>query len=73
MLTHIKPLTSISIHAPHTRSDEREATIKTAGKISIHAPHTRSDGRAFTYLFEDVPISIHAPHTRSDSRAGKQV
>ena len=34
----------ISIHAPHTRSDDRwHIMARNSGMISIHAPHTRSD------------------------------
>ncbi len=38
-----RPNVHISIHAPHTRSDNHPAYYKTGGIISIHAPHTRSD------------------------------
>ena len=34
---------TISIHAPHTRSDTGGRTKKRRNGISIHAPHTRSD------------------------------
>ena len=56
---------SISIHAPHTRSDHRMPFSFHLPQISIHAPHTRSDGEGRTDLQAGL-ISIHAPHTRSD-------
>ncbi len=42
---HAVPLHgSISIHAPHARSDSRPAIDSIDRSISIHAPHARSDG-----------------------------
>ena len=37
--------TVISIHAPHTRSDQTLRNDHQGLEISIHAPHTRSDTR----------------------------
>ena len=37
--------TSISIHAPHARSDEEHGKAYDQQRISIHAPHARSDWR----------------------------
>ncbi len=61
----------ISIHAPHTRSDDKSSGI---GKfrISIHAPHTRSDFSKGQAAGADRRISIHAPHTRSDARCSRR-
>ncbi len=58
---------TISIHAPHARSDFPVAAGIGIADISIHAPHARSD-------VEHIPdatlceISIHAPHARSDEQ-----
>ena len=41
---------SISIHAPHARSDLGRIVLTLEFVISIHAPHARSDGR-------DIPIA----------------
>ena len=57
---------TISIHAPHARSDKSFFIDRTFTPISIHAPHARSDnsdGDTNTTRF----ISIHAPHARSDT------
>ena len=35
--------TTISIHAPHARSDLAAEVVNLCGQISIHAPHARSD------------------------------
>ena len=56
---------SISIHAPHARSDEAEWQEMAKDPISIHAPHARSD-QDDRLLDESLEISIHAPHARSD-------
>ena len=57
---------SISIHAPHARSDLRDAVkMVIADAISIHAPHARSDDRG-AERSRNRNISIHAPHARSD-------
>ena len=56
----------ISIHAPHTRSDQHGEDRARHAQISIHAPHTRSDRDALRELRVLRRISIHAPHTRSD-------
>ena len=62
---YAKPLTDISIHAPHAGSDCVEALRKALEAISIHAPHAGSDdvSKAMTLALE---ISIHAPHAGSD-------
>ena len=62
--TEITP--SISIHAPHARSDSPIEYARAVLRISIHAPHARSDGFPHPALLRP-PISIHAPHARSDS------
>jgi len=56
---------NISIHAPHTGSDEDMEKFGLAEDISIHAPHTGSDGVP-NALKARAMISIHAPHTGSD-------
>ena len=64
---------SISIHAPHARSDRAVKTMAAIiFGISIHAPHARSDGRGAGKGFEPK-ISIHAPHARSDPQACKNI
>ena len=57
---------SISIHAPHARSDCRFFRQSARREISIHAPHARSDAIPFTRMANTSTISIHAPHARSD-------
>ena len=57
---------TISIHAPHARSDPRLLEAIAPHFISIHAPHARSDGRPRRRYSAPAPISIHAPHARSD-------
>ena len=59
-------LRAISIHAPHARSDMRDAPSFVGVEISIHAPHARSDSKA-KFLLNHLLISIHAPHARSDA------
>ena len=61
---------SISIHAPHARSDTTDLCSARALFISIHAPHARSD---YTSVAGNSygSISIHAPHARSDT--GKSI
>ena len=56
---------SISIHAPHARSDVGRRRSARRIRISIHAPHARSDV-AVREVAVGVDISIHAPHARSD-------
>ena len=56
---------TISIHAPHTGSDDMGAGTVHLGGISIHAPHTGSDA-CRVCLACGKQISIHAPHTGSD-------
>ena len=60
-------VSSISIHAPHTRSDKRGSEEPRYQRISIHAPHTRSDVYGIGNNGRRGYISIHAPHTRSDA------
>ena len=43
MPSSLRQTASISIHAPHARSDMALRGIAGQGKISIHAPHARSD------------------------------
>ena len=62
---------SISIHAPHARSDPQVQILCKARFISIHAPHARSDRSRRRHQLPD-DISIHAPHARSDT-AGESV
>ena len=57
---------TISIHAPHARSDGRIAAPLVHGRISIHAPHARSDAHRHPSRGSTACISIHAPHARSD-------
>ena len=60
---------TISIHAPHARSDGKPYRAKSGTKsISIHAPHARSDQGPKTMECSSRGISIHAPHARSDHR-----
>ena len=40
---------SISIHAPHARSDEDDPELAAWQNISIHAPHARSDSVTFKH------------------------
>ena len=56
---------TISIHAPHARSDAVGELWRCAERISIHAPHARSDGDV-SFIMAIDNISIHAPHARSD-------
>ena len=58
---------TISIHAPHARSDAIGPDRHDIGLISIHAPHARSDA-AYQAKMAELRISIHAPHARSDLR-----
>ena len=59
---------SISIHAPHARSDHQAAGLAVPPvAISIHAPHARSDVAVAGDIMLDL-ISIHAPHARSDKQ-----
>ena len=59
----------ISIHAPRTGSDIRQAdVVKNRLIISIHAPRTGSDrSRPVSADFPKSRISIHAPRTGSDA------
>ena len=58
---------TISIHAPHARSDDAGQTkLFYQYMISIHAPHARSDNQQKGYTYITTEISIHAPHARSD-------
>ena len=61
----LKYIDSISIHAPHARSDWRLSMQYHCLTISIHAPHARSDFAALARQYHFY-ISIHAPHARSD-------
>ena len=62
----VRLVRTISIHAPHARSDPVCRRVEVQETISIHAPHARSDKNIKTPL-RDADISIHAPHARSDS------
>ena len=57
---------SISIHAPRTGSDGRNASKTKALPISIHAPRTGSDAEYLSAIAHRS-ISIHAPRTGSDT------
>ena len=41
-------MVTISIHAPHARSDSFAFSNQITPIISIHAPHARSDVRSYT-------------------------
>ena len=59
-------VTSISIHAPRTGSDRKDADQWKEWAISIHAPRTGSD-QIRRNDTERAGISIHAPRTGSDT------
>ncbi len=40
---HTRRLCSVSIHAPHTGSDDKLTGLPNSTPVSIHAPHTGSD------------------------------
>ena len=65
--------TFISIHAPHTGSDEEAAQFRDDQAISIHAPHTGSDKPQKCNHSVPTAISIHAPHTGSDYSQGSRL
>ncbi|MBO6293487.1 MAG: hypothetical protein J6N51_14740, partial [Selenomonas sp.] len=63
---------AISIHAPYTGGDEKNASIRNMDDISIHAPYTGGDGlQLFPAHFK--AISIHAPYTGGDRLAEKSL
>ncbi len=53
----------ISIHAPHTGSDEKDLLICKSLVISIHAPHTGSDNRPILSM-DNLCIFQSTPPTR---------
>ena len=61
------PYRTISIHAPHARSDDKQDGSGFTKVISIHAPHARSDTTTDDIQAVKLFISIHAPHARSDT------
>ena len=62
----LKPILTISIHAPRTGSDNMVYPLTFTQSISIHAPRTGSDYLSLKREFDRVMISIHAPRTGSD-------
>ena len=65
-LNALSDAATISIHAPHARSDGQRTSQVLVTVISIHAPHARSDGLLRLIKRLICHISIHAPHARSD-------
>ena len=59
--------TSVSIHAPLARSNDRSAARRSSVFRFQHAPLARSNDRAQLRPF-DIDVSIHAPLARSNRR-----
>ena len=64
----LKYIDSISIHAPHTRSDGKNRSCRSSCDISIYAPHTRSDVRQ---LFRSTSLKHFNPRSSCEERPGR--
>ena len=70
-------LPSISIHAPHARSDDERADIRALTMISIHAPHARSDVMEALYdpaiTFQSTLLMRGATMVKGKDKTGKGI
>ena len=60
-------MTNISIHAPHTRSDQIDSIWKTSFQFQSTLLIRGATSSFLFFSSEIALISIHAPHTRSDN------